>query len=285
MAIEWFPGHMVAAREAAIETIGKTDVVIEVLDARVPYASRNPSFDGLRRKANKLALKVLNKSDLAEPSRTREWLAYYNSQPDTRAIALSAKVSTDATRIIKECLALAPGRGTIALPLRMMILGIPNVGKSTLMNTLLKRHVAKVGDEPAITKMPMKHQIKPGMVLIDTAGMMWPRVAQVVAEKLAATNSIGAGAYDDESIAIVLGDILARRYPQLLAKRFGELPESCDGHALIAHVAKKRSFVVKGGAPDLKKAATVLLTEFRSGVLGAMTLETVDELTAKDAEA
>jgi ribosome biogenesis GTPase A len=273
MSIEWFPGHMAAALEAAAESMGRTDVVIEMLDARAPGASCNPTIEKLRRQTGRPALKVLNKADLADKERTRQWLAHYNGQPKTRAIAISSKASSDAARIPKECLLLAPGRGTIAKPLRMMILGVPNVGKSTLMNTLLHRHVAKVGDVPAITKVSVRHELRPGMVLVDTAGMLWPRMKEDIALKLAAIHSIAAVAYDSESVAVALADILLRDYRSAVSGRFGTVADDLTADGLLAHVAAKRSLVMKGGLPDLRNAAVALLTDFRSGVLGPMTLE------------
>jgi ribosome biogenesis GTPase A len=273
MSIEWYPGHMVTARKDAAITMRQTDVVIEVLDARVPLSSCNPMVEALRRENQRPALKILNKADAADPARTSEWLAYYNAQLEVKAIALSAKKAGEVQRIPKECLALAPGRGTRAKPLRLMILGVPNVGKSTLMNALLKRHVANVGDEPAITKSQMRHELSPGVWLVDTPGMLWPGVAQDAAIKLAATHSIGRNAYDDATVALFLGAYLLTHYRELLARRFKALPTESDAHALLAWIAKSRSLVIKGGAPDLEKAASILLNEFRSGALGRMTLE------------
>src|SRR3954449_9309406 len=168
-----------------------TDLVIEVLAGRVPRSSGNPMFESLRRAGEKPALKLLNKSDMADPEQTRRWLQHYNAQPGVQGLALCSKKASDVARILPACRALRPDRGRPDRPLRMMILGIPNVGKSTLMNALLRRHVAHVGDEPAITKKQMLHQLGPGMTLIDTPGMLWPDVAQDVALKLAAAHSIG----------------------------------------------------------------------------------------------
>ena len=159
-----------------------------------------------------------------------------------------------------------------------MILGIPNVGKSTLMNAILKRHVAHVGDEPAITKIQMFHRLGPGMSLVDTPGMLWPGMAQETASRLAALHSIGRGAYDDEEVALTLGRYLLRHYPELLAQRFGVLPRPCDEHMLLALIATGRSLAKKpGGGPDLARASVALLNDFRTGTLGRITLETVDE--------
>jgi ribosome biogenesis GTPase A len=276
MSIEWYPGHMVEARKKIAETMRKTDVVIEVLDARAPQSSRNPSVEALRRQNQRPALKILNKSDLADPERTGRWLAYYNAQSGVRALALCAKKPGEVARIPKECHALAPGRGHGAKPLRLMILGIPNVGKSTLMNTLLRRHVAKVADEPAITKMQSRHELSPGVWIVDTPGLLWPGVSPDKALKLAAINCIGRNAYDDENAAVDLGTYLLADYPQLLARRFGVIPEGCDAHGLIDWIARSRSLVVTGGLPDIQKASSMLLNEFRSGALGRITLETVE---------
>jgi ribosome biogenesis GTPase A len=265
---------MVTARKKAVEGLRTTDLVIEVLDARAPLASCNPVVETLRKDNRRPALKLLNKSDLADPVSTLAWLAYYNRQPGVRAIALSAKRPSDVQRIPREAQAMVPNRGTPDRPLRMMILGVPNVGKSTLMNALLKRHVAAVGDQPAITKMHMGHALGRGMWLVDTPGLLWPGMAPESAAKLAATYSIGTNGYDDQEVAAELGQYLLVHYPELVAKRFGDVPPGCDGPGLVAWVARCRSTLGKGGAPDLNKAAVVLLNEFRDGVLGRITIET-----------
>ena len=282
MPITWYPGHMLTARKEAAEVMGRTDLVIEVLDARAPHASCNPHIEKLRRANKRPALKLLNKSDLADADRTPAWLSFYNDQPGTRAIALSAKKQGDVPRVLKEARALVPTRGTAAKPLRMMILGIPNVGKSTLMNALLKRQVAAVGDQPAITKMQMGHAVGPGLWLIDTPGLLWPGMAQDTAMILAAAHSIGRGAYDDQEVATNLAQYLLRYYRPLLAARYTDLPADVrEGHQLLDWIARSRNLLIKGGVLDLNKAAVVLLDEFRAGTLGRITLETVEELAAR----
>lgn len=278
MTIEWFPGHMLTARRQAAEALRKNDLVIEVLDARVPYSSCNPLVEALRLEAQRPALKILNKSDLADPVRTQQWLQFYNQQPGVHALAISCKKPHDAKRIPDEARKLAAGRGSAAKPLRMMILGIPNVGKSTLMNALLGRHVAKVGDEPAITKKPQVHELGKFMWLTDTAGMLWPAIEQVAALKLAISHSIGRNAYEESVAASELAAYLLANYPELLQKRFGELPPAADAHAVISWIARQRGLVVKGGALDLEKAALVLLHEFRNGTLGRISLEVPAEV-------
>jgi ribosome biogenesis GTPase A len=273
MAISWYPAHMATARKEAAETMRRIDLVIEMLDARVPHSSCNPVFEGLRRQGQRPALKLLNKADAADPTETQRWLEHYDAQPGVKAIAVCAKNPSEASRIPRACQELLPERGTSAKPLRMMILGIPNVGKSTLMNALLRRHLAHVGDEPAITKTQMCHKLGPGMSLVDTPGMLWPGLAQSAALKLAATHSIGRAAYDDEEVAVELGGYLISRYPHLVAERFGELSDSCDGHGLLHLIATRRCLARKAGGPDIARAAVALLNDFRSGALGRITLE------------
>ncbi len=265
---------MVTAQKEAAVTMRKTDVVIEVLDARVPYSSRNPVFERLRKENQRAALKILNKTDMADPELTKVWLAHYNAQPGVKAVALSAKKAKEVKRIPEYARALAPHRNSLLKPLRMMILGIPNVGKSTLMNTLLQRVVTKVGDEPAVTKMQHRHELGQGMWLTDTPGMLWPGMEASTALKLAVTHSIGRNAYDNAEVAAALGAYLLEYYPALLTERFGSIPTGLNGHELVATIAKNRGFVLKGAALDLERAARIFLGEFRDGKLGRVTLET-----------
>ena len=274
MAINWYPGHMTLARADAAESMRKIDLVIEVLDARIPAASCNPMFESLRRKGNRPALKVLNKADLADPDATRAWLRHYRAQPDTQAISLCAKRPKDVQRILRLCQALAPTRGNPARPLRMMILGTPNVGKSTLMNSLLNHRVARVGNEPGITKIQMLHKLGEGMTLMDTPGMLWPGMTQEVSYRLAATHGIGRAAYEDQDVAEFLAHHLLAHYPALLAKRYGAAAADEDANDLLFIIAKARGFTQKAGGPDRERAATTLLNEFRSGTLGPISLET-----------
>ncbi|MDQ3270839.1 MAG: ribosome biogenesis GTPase YlqF, partial [Pseudomonadota bacterium] len=174
MAIQWFPGHMHLTKKAISERIKEIDVVIELLDARLPGSSANPMLAELT--GAKPALKVLNKQDLADPTRTPAWLDYYNSQPATRAIELDASATTPARRLIDACHALAPTRGSMVKPMRVLICGIPNVGKSTLINTLTGKRAAKTGDEAGITKLEQRIVLADGFYLWDTPGMLWPRI-------------------------------------------------------------------------------------------------------------
>ena len=174
MAIQWYPGHMTQARKKAEETMEFTDMVIEVLDARVPEASHNPVINEMRLFRQRPNLKILNKADLADPKATEAWLNYFNNLPNTKAVALSCKKAGDAKKIPAVCRKITPHRGTHLKPLRALIMGIPNVGKSTLMNALLNRRVAKVGDEPAVTKSQQRFELDATFSITDTPGMMWP---------------------------------------------------------------------------------------------------------------
>jgi ribosome biogenesis GTPase A len=275
MAIQWFPGHMTSARKKAAETMERIDVVIEVLDARVPAAGSNPIIRELREHRQRPCLKILNKTDIADPNATKAWLDYFNSQKGVLAVALSCKKPGDVAKVPGLCLKLAPHRGTTLKPLRMMIMGIPNVGKSTLMNALLKRRAAKVGDEPAVTKSQQSFDLNDHMTLIDTPGLMWPKIEHDSdGLMLAASHSIGRNAVIDEEVAAFLGDILLQHYPALVTQRYACKADGMDGFHLIEAVAKKRGYRVKGGEFDLEKAALTLLQDYRDGVLGRISLET-----------
>ncbi len=200
---------------------------------------------------------------------------FYNRQPGVKAVAISAKSPSDAARVPALCRQLAPHRDDGTKPLRMMIMGIPNVGKSTLMNALLKRKVAKVGDEPAVTKHQQTLDLGPGMTLTDTPGMMWPKIDyDSDGYMLAASHAIGRNAVIDEEVATFLGGILLERYPALLAARYRVDPVQLDGPALLEAVGRRRGCLVKGGGLDLEKAALILLQDYRDGVLGRISLET-----------
>lgn len=265
---------MTSAKKKAAETMARIDVVIEVLDARVPEAGSNPMIRELRLHRQRPCLKVLNKTDLADPAATQAWLDYYNKQEGVHAVALSCKKAGDAAKIPKLCLPLAPHRGTPLKPLRIMIMGIPNVGKSTLMNTLLKRRAVAVGDEPAITKNQQSFDLNDHVILIDTPGLMWPKIEyESDGLMLAASHSIGRNAIIDEEVAAFLGDLLLARYPNLLQARYKFPLENMDGFALIEAIARLRGYRIRGKDFDLEKAAMTLLQDYRTGALGRISLE------------
>lgn len=277
MAIQWFPGHMTQARQQAAQTMAQIDVVIEVLDARLPEASCNPMIHELRRFRQRPCLKLLNKADLADPEVTKAWLAHFNQQPDVRAIAISCKKPGEAQRVPALCQALAPHRDDNLKPLRMMIMGIPNVGKSTLLNALVKRRVARVGDEPAVTKSQQRIELGPRHVLVDTPGMLWPKIIHDSdGLMLAASHAVGRNAVIDEEVAVFLAGVLLERYPGLLSARYKLDETKLDAVGVVEAIARKRGCVFKGrgGELDLDKAAMILLTDYRDGRLGQISLET-----------
>lgn len=272
---------MNAARKKAAESMEKVDLVIEVLDGRLPQASSNPMIEELRSARQRPCLKILNKSDLCDPVATKEWLAFYSKQKNVHAVALSCKKPSDVTKITGLCLKLAPHRGTPLKPLRMMIMGIPNVGKSTLMNALLKKRVAKVGDEPAITKVQQRLYLGNNMVLIDTPGMLWPKIVHPSdGLMLAASHAIGVNALIEEEVATFLAGVLLEHYPALLTARYGFKTEGMDAVAVIEGVATRRGFRLKGGEFDTEKAAHIFLQDYRTGAIGRISLETPDSRIA-----
>lgn len=275
MPIQWFPGHMTSARKRAAETLARTDLVIEVLDARIPMASSNPMIRELREFRQRPFLRVLNKSDLADPAATKAWLDEFNRQEGVTAIALCCKKPAEVARLPKLCQKIAPHRNDGTKPLRMMIMGIPNVGKSTLMNALLKRRVARVGDEPAVTKSQQTFDLGDHMTITDTPGMMWPKIEfDTDGFMLAVCHAIGRNAVIDEEVATFLADLLLARYPDRLAARYKIDPSGMDGPAVVEAVGRRRGCLVKGGGLDLEKASLILLDDFRSSALGQISLET-----------
>ena len=275
MAIQWYPGHMTSARKKAAETMASIDVVIEVLDARLPEASTNPMVRELRLHRQRPCLKVLNKSDLADPVATKAWIDYYSQQDGVKAVAISSKNHGEVARIPALCQRLAPHRNDNTKQLRMMIMGIPNVGKSTLMNALVRRKIAKVGDEPAVTKSQQIHQISVRHSIVDTPGLMWPKIEYPSdGLMLAASHAVGRNAIIDEEVAVFLAGLLQDRYPALLSARYGFSVEGIDAVAVVEGVARRRALLMRGGEPDFEKASLVLLQDYRDGKLGRISLET-----------
>lgn len=277
MTIQWYPGHMTVARREAAKTMEKCDVVVEVLDARTPEASSNPMISELRKERQRPCLKILNKADLADPSVTQAWVRSYNQEDGVSAVALTCTRPGQAAKIPHLCQPLAPNRTSSLKPLRMLIMGIPNVGKSTLMNALLKRRLAKVGDQPAVTRVQQKNMLNDHMMLIDSPGLLWPKIEDPdVGLMLATINAISAKVVVDEEIADFLLSYLVTHYPTLFTKRYGFSVEGLNELEVLDAIAKKRGCLRKGkgGEFDREKAARILLLEFRNGTLGQISLQT-----------
>jgi len=274
MAIQWFPGHMHATKKAIVKRLPDIDVVIELLDARAPGSSANPLLAELA--GGKPTLKVLNKQDLADPTRTALWLAHYQTQADTGALALDASEAAPARRLIAACRALAPLRGGMVKPVRVLICGIPNVGKSTLINTLIGQRKAKTGDEPGITKTEQRIALASDFDLFDTPGMLWPRIlVEQSGYNLAATGGIGRNAYDEEEVALALLASVRGPYADRLQARYKLADFSAvSDEGLLADIARKRGGLLPGGQVNLQKAAEIVINDFRAGAWGAITLET-----------
>jgi len=272
MKIEWYPGHMAKAKRQIAEVLPKIDLVIEVLDARLPVSSANPMLEKLR--GNKPCIKVLNKSDLADPEVTDSWVEYFDQMKGVKAIPLEAKKRSAAGQIPKLCRRLVPHRGVPGKTLRAMVVGIPNVGKSTLINTLAGKKMARVGDKPAITTCPQQIDLRNGIHLADTPGLLWPDIRnQKSAYRLAASGAIGEGGMDYEGVALFAAEYLMSRYYEPLAIRYklAEMPESAS--ALIDLIGRKRGCLIAGGSVDHLRASELLLRELRAGLIGRISLE------------
>jgi ribosome biogenesis GTPase A len=274
MPIQWFPGHMHATRKALAERLPDIDVVIELLDARLPGSSANPLLAELTR--GKPALKILNKQDLADPATTTLWLDHLQTLPGTQAIALDASVTAPARQLVTACRTLAPLRGGMVKPLRVLICGIPNVGKSTLINTLTGQRATKTGDEPGITKVEQKIVLANDVYLFDTPGMLWPRiVVEQSGYHLAASGGIGRNAYDETEVALVLLAQVRLAYAERVAARYKlEGLDRLSDSELLASIGRKRGGLLAGGQVNLHKAAEIVLNDFRAGAWGRISLET-----------
>jgi ribosome biogenesis GTPase A len=283
MSIQWFPGHMTKARSAIADAMPGCDVVVEVLDARMPRASENPLLSELR--GRKPCVKVLGKSDLADPELTAAWLQAFADHPEPThthpegsvlACALTTKRPGELTGTIHAlCARLVPHRSAAAKAVRAMIVGIPNVGKSTIINTLMGRKVAAVGDKPAVTKATQKVVLKSGlMTLLDNPGIMWPRIDDPrAALRLAFGGAIPDTAIDFQEVAMFGAALLLERYPRLVVARYKLDATPPSAEALLTEIGRRRGGLRSGGVVDLHKAADILIHDFRQGVLGRISLE------------
>ncbi|MGB0894532.1 MAG: ribosome biogenesis GTPase YlqF [Parashewanella sp.] len=273
MAIHWFPGHMHKARKEIEKVMPQVDLVIEVLDARIPYSSENPMIASLR--GNKPCIKLLNKSDLADPEVTARWIEYLEKEDGVKASAITTLQTAMVKKIPDLCRKLVPQRDKIEKDIRTMIMGIPNVGKSTIINTLAGRVIAKTGNEPAVTKTQQRINLKNGIVLSDTPGILWPKVDNEASSyRLAVTGAIKDTAMDYDDVALFAAEYFLHAYPQQICERYKIDTMPVDDIGLLEEIGRRRGALRPGGRIDLHKASEVLLHEFRSGRIGKLTLET-----------
>lgn len=273
MAINWFPGHMHKARKEIKKVMPQMDLIIEVVDARIPFSSENPLVPSLR--GDTPLIKVLNKRDLADPAITDQWLQWLEQERGVRAITLTHNERKEALGILKLAEELTPGHDRQKSALRVMILGIPNVGKSTLINTLAGRPAAKTGNEPAVTRAQQAIKLPDNILLHDTPGFLWPKLSpEQCGYRLAISGAIRSAVLDFEDVAMFEADYLVKSYPELVMARYGLEQKPADGLALMDGIAAKRKFFRRGGVPDLHKVSEILLNEFRAGTIGRISLET-----------
>lgn len=288
MNIQWYPGHMTKAKRAMKEDIKLIDLVIELVDARVPFSSRNPDIDQLG--AGKARLVLLNKSDLADESLNRRWARWFEAKGmyvvkiDARNKGTLKQIQAVVQEACREKIERDKRRGILNRPIRAMVVGIPNVGKSTFINSFAGKACAKTGNKPGVTKGNQWIRLNKSLELLDTPGILWPRFEdQQVGIKLALIGSINDEILDKDELAMRLVRFMKTNYPQVLRERYqlGEAGEAMSAEEILAQVARIRSCLVKGGELDLGKAARLLLDDFRSGRLGRVTLEGPEDFREK----
>jgi len=273
MHIQWYPGHMHKARKQIKETLPQVDMIIEVLDARIPFSSQNPLLNSLR--GDKPCIKVLNKSDLADSTVSKTWQLYLEQQKNIKTIVLCASQPEKVRKIVEICHKILPTKAKSDRGIHAMIVGIPNVGKSTLINILAKRIIAKTGNEPAITKTQQVIKIEKNITLLDTPGMLWPKIENENSSyRLATTGAIKDTAIDHTDIAFFAAEYLLNIYPQQLQQRyqFESIPQ--NELELLEFIGRKRGCLRAGGKVELNQAASIFINEIRNGTLGQISFET-----------
>lgn len=279
MNIQWFPGHMTKAQRMIEDSIKQVDAVCEILDARIPNSSRNPDIDRLA--AGKPRLIILNRTDLADPKITAQWREFFEAQgikileTDARSGRGVSGFAPALSELLKDKIAGYAAKGQVNRPMRVMILGIPNVGKSTFINKIAKRKAAIAGDKPGVTRGKQWINIDKGLDLLDTPGILWPKFdSQEVGEMLAITNAIKADVLDKETLAANFMLRLREMYPEALTARYKLEPDpEANGFELLEQAAKKRGFLISKGEYDIERMANTLLGEYHDGKLGRISLE------------
>lgn len=283
MSINWFPGHMHKARKEIAEVMPQVDVIIEVIDARIPFSSENPLVPALR--GDTPCIKLLNKADLADPQITARWIAEMEKTQGIKALPVSQQHPEHIRQLLRLCETLLPERNLFLRPARAMIMGIPNVGKSTIINTLAGRVIARTGNEAGITKSQQKIKLENGILLTDTPGFLWPKLSPpTCGYRLAVTGAIKDTVFDYADIALFAAEYLLKAYPEALKARYKleQLPES--DVELLEAIGVKRGCTSKGGGVDIQKVSSLLITELRAGLLGQISFETPEMTTQEEEE-
>ncbi len=284
-SLSWFPGHMTKTRRMVAVEIGNMDAVCEIIDARIPLSSRNPDIDELT--AGKKRIVVLNRVDQADPSMTKKWAAYFRSlgyavlEVDAKSGAGVKQFAPAVRALLKDKLDAYEAKGQVGRVLRVMVLGIPNVGKSTFINKVSGRKTAKAEDRPGVTRSKQWVPVDKNLELLDTPGILWPKFDDPeVGIRLAFTGAIKDDVMDLEELAMRLMDYLGKNYPNAILERYKVSAEDGDdGWELLQKAARKRGFLISGGEVDTERMSRILLDEFRAGKLGRFTLETVPEVS------
>ncbi len=286
MAIHWYPGHMHKANKEIKETLSRIDLIIEVLDARIPFSSHNPLLSQLR--GDKPCIKILTKSDLADPDLTRQWQTWLEKEQGVKTLALTIEQPERMRQLISLCHKMIPTHTDKHKIINTMIMGIPNVGKSSLINILSGKTIAKTGNEPAVTKSQQRIRLDSDIVLFDTPGVLWPKVENESSMyRLATSGAVKDTAFEYDDIAFFAAEYLLTAYPEHLMQRYKLTTLPHNELELIESIGRKRGCLQSGGRVDLNKASKILLTELRAGTLGRISLETPaiieQELIALDA--
>ena len=284
MNIQWYPGHMTKTRRQIEADLKNVDIVVEIIDARIPVSSRNPDIDSIC--AGKPRLIVLNRADQADPAATKLWEAYFRAQGmavltcDAHSGAGVKQFSPVMRGALKEQIAKWREKGQVGRPVRAMVVGIPNVGKSTFINKVAKKKSAKASDRPGVTRGKQWITVDQGLELLDTPGILWPKFEdETIGLHLAFTGAVRDAIMDVETLACHLIELLAQRKPEALTARFKIVPEAgMSGWDLLEAGGRKRGFLISGGEVDLERMANILLDEFRGGKLGRITLELPQDL-------
>ena len=284
MNIQWYPGHMTKTKRMMVENISLVDIVIELVDARIPYSSKNPDIDDLAK--NKYRIILWNKCDLAEQKATALWEQYYK-QKGFEVIQVNSikgtgmvEVTNAARALMKDKIERQKARGRLFIPIRSMIVGIPNVGKSTFINKYVGKTTAKTGDKPGVTRGKQWIKLKKDFELLDTPGILWPKFDdKEVGLKLAFTGAVNDDILDLTTLATELINHLLLRHSELLQNRYQITFDTIEEpHIILEKIAIARGFKQKGGEPDIDRASKILLDEYRGGKLGNITLELPEEL-------